>query len=69
VEFRYRFVDDGQTNKVSTDQYRLLAGLKGDWQGWDWETAIGVMGGKTTQRSRGQFSDSGFKEVIGDYTK
>lgn len=69
VEFRYRFVDDNQANKVSTDQYRVLAGLKGDWQGWDWESAVGMMGGTTTQRQRGQFSDSGFKEVIGDYNK
>ncbi|MBI3345851.1 MAG: TonB-dependent receptor [Burkholderiales bacterium] len=69
AEFRYRFLDDGGYNKVSTDQYRVLAGLKGDWQGWDWETAVGVMGGKTTQRQRGLFSDSGFKEVIGDYNK
>ncbi len=69
VEFRYRFLDDGQVNSVKTDQFRVLAGLKGDWNGWDWETAAGVMGGKTVQRQRGLFSDSGFKEVIGDYNK
>lgn len=69
VEFRYRFLDDQESNKVATDQYRVLAGLKGDWQGWDWESAAGVMGGTTKQRQRGFFSDSGFREVIGDYTK
>lgn len=69
AEFRYRFLDDQQGDKVTTDQYRVLAGLKGDWKGWDWESAVGVMGGKTHERNRGQFSDSGFREVIGDYTK
>ena len=69
VEFRYRFLDDQESNKVSTDQYRALAGLKGDWNGWDWESSVGIMGGKTKQRQRGLFSDSGFREVIGDYTK
>jgi len=69
AELRYRFVDDGNGNHLSTDQYRVLAGLKGDWQGWDWEAAAGVMGGKTRQRTRGSFSDSGFKALIGDYNK
>lgn len=69
AEFRYRFLDDHQGDRVVTDQYRLLTGLKGDWNGWDWESAVGVMGGKTKERQRGAFSDSGFREVIGDYTK
>jgi len=67
---RYRFVDSGAFRNVVSDQYRALAGVKGTLEGskWDWETAFGIMGGKTKDRSRGAFSDSGFKKVIGDYT-
>jgi iron complex outermembrane receptor protein len=69
VQFRYRFIDDGNGNNVDTGQYRALAGLKGQWNDMDWETAAGVMGGTTHQRTRGSFSDSGFKQEIGDYTQ
>ncbi|WP_272645131.1 TonB-dependent receptor domain-containing protein [Paucibacter sp. XJ19-41] len=67
--FRYRFNDAGSSKVATTDQYRALAGLKGTFAGYDWETAVGVMGGKTTSDQRGSFSVDGFKEVIGDYTK
>ena len=37
----YRFVDAGfQTVKVKNDQLRLLGGLRGEWAGYDWETAL-----------------------------
>lgn len=37
----YRFVDAGfQEVKVKNYQSRLLGGLRGEWNGWDWETAL-----------------------------
>jgi iron complex outermembrane receptor protein len=37
----YRFVDAGlQEIDVKNYQARALAGLRGDWAGWDWETAL-----------------------------
>lgn len=68
LEFRYRFADSGGYEKVENTQYRLLAGLRGSLGKYDWESAIGVMGSKTNDRSRGSLSDSGFKATIGDYT-
>jgi iron complex outermembrane receptor protein len=66
---RYRFIDAGGDQTVTSSQYRALTGLKGSWDRYDWETAVGVMGGKTRMRSRGAFSASGFRQVIGDYTQ
>lgn len=68
AEFRYRFVDGPSQDIVKTDQYRLLTGLRGTLKGFDWESAVGVMGGKTREQQRGAFSDAGFKSTIGDYT-
>ena len=67
AELRYRFVDGPSQDIVKTDQYRLLTGLRGAVKGFDWESAVGVMGGTTQERQRGNFSDSGFKATIGDY--
>ncbi|CDG82604.1 TonB-dependent receptor domain-containing protein [Janthinobacterium agaricidamnosum] len=64
---RYRFADSPAYRKSDSTQYRALTGLRGTWDKYDWETAIGVMGSKTTDRSRGAISDSGFKQVIGNY--
>lgn len=37
----YRFVDTGyQEVKVNNYQARLLGGLRGEWRGFDWETAL-----------------------------
>lgn len=67
VEFRYRFLDDGAGQNLKTDQYRFLTGLQGRLGAYDWDVAAGVMGGKTKMAIRGRLSDSGFKELIGDY--
>ncbi|WP_256079751.1 TonB-dependent siderophore receptor [Massilia sp. YIM B04103] len=71
LDLRYRFGDDPGFHKDTADQYRVLTGLKGTLDGkYDWESAIGIMGSKTKDRSRGTFfSASGFKQVIGDYDK
>lgn len=68
ADFRYRFGDAGGTHNVKSDQYRVLTGLRGTVNNYDWETAIGVMGGKVKERSRSALSNSGFKQVIGDYS-
>lgn len=70
LELRYRWADAPSNNPNDSDQYRVLAGLRGQlWNKYDWDTAVGVMGSKTKSRSYGSISDSGFKAVIGDYTK
>lgn len=64
---RYRFIDDPARALLDSSQYRTLAGLRGEYRGWDWESALGIMGGKTHDRSRGGgfFSVTGFANVIG----
>ena len=38
---QYRFVDAGyQEVNVTNYQARALGGLRGEWRGWDWETAL-----------------------------
>jgi iron complex outermembrane receptor protein len=66
---RYRFADAGGETVVRSTEYRALTGLKGRWNTYDWETAVGVMGSKTKMRGRGALSASGFRQVIGDYTQ
>jgi iron complex outermembrane receptor protein len=67
ADFRYRFVDGQAYNQTDTTQYRALTGLKGVYKSYDWESAVGVMGGHTGSLGRGAFSDSGFISEIGDY--
>jgi len=66
AELRYRFADDPGYRSTVSDQYRVMAGLRGSLGKYDWESAVGVMGSKTKDRSRGGFfSLSGFQQVIG----
>ena len=67
AELRYRFVDGPSYRNTQTSEYRVLGGLKGVAGAYEWESALGLMGGTTTDDNRGAFSDSGFKQVIGDY--
>lgn len=67
LEFRYRFVDGPNVDIAKTDQYRLLTGLRGPWRTFEWEAAVGVMGGASNLRQRGGFSASGFRRVIGNW--
>ena len=67
ADFRYRFVDGPSYTQTNTTQYRLLTGVKGVVKDYDWESAIGIMGGSTSSLGRGAFSDSGFIREIGDY--
>lgn len=67
VEFRYRWADAPSYQDATSDQYRVLGGVKGNWRSFDWESAAGIMGSKTKLRSAGALSDSGFKQQVGDY--
>lgn len=66
LDLRYRFLDDPGYRKSDSSQYRVLAGLRGNYGKYDWESAVGIMGSRSTDRSRGGFfSVSGFTQVIG----
>jgi iron complex outermembrane receptor protein len=67
VELRYRFIDTPSDNVVDSDNYRAIVGLRGTFGTYDWESALNFLGSKTTDRSRGRYSDSAFKRLIGDY--
>lgn len=48
----YRYVDTGfQHVKVENYQSRFLAGLRGEWRGFDWETALTYSEAKAEDRS------------------
>jgi iron complex outermembrane receptor protein len=65
-DFRYRFTDADSSERTDSTEYRFLTGLKGSFRSWDYDSAVGVMGGHTTDRLRGQFSLNGFTKEIGD---
>ena len=67
AEFRYRFVDSGEGKSVEATEYRVVAGIKGIWNNYDWEVALNQMGSDVDSKDRGSFSNSGFKAMIGDY--
>lgn len=67
ASFQYLFADSQPFHHVDANQYRALAGLRGTWQGYDFELAAGALGGHAQRRQRQVFSDKGFAEVIGDY--
>ncbi len=69
VDLRYRFVDGPAEQHVDSKSYRVVFGLKGSAAGYDWESAAGILGSETDSTERGRFSETGFKELIGDYTQ
>jgi len=67
VGFRYRFADAPSNQDVDSSQYRVLGGLRGTFKEYEWETAVGLMGSKTSAMQQGSLSSSGFIKTIGDY--
>jgi iron complex outermembrane receptor protein len=67
AEILYRFTDVDSGSTATSTNYRLLGGLRGLWEQYEWESAVGFMGGTARDESRGQFSDSGFQQVVGNY--
>jgi len=66
AELRYRFADSQSYQTSNSTQYRLLTGLKGTYKTYDWESAVGTMGGTTQNNQKGAISLSGFIKEIGD---
>jgi iron complex outermembrane receptor protein len=66
AEFRYRFDDVQAYKQPRNEQWRALAGARGQWDGHDWEWAVGLLGSRNLTRQRGPYSLAGFREVIGD---
>jgi iron complex outermembrane recepter protein len=52
IGLNYRFADypDMFKNVGASTQYRVLGGMEGSDFGWDWDSAIGVMGSHATQK-------------------
>jgi iron complex outermembrane recepter protein len=66
-DFRYRFVDSPAGSTTTSNNYRLQTGVRGAWRSFDWEVGLGFLGSKVEDSQYGNFSNSGFIEVIGDY--
>ncbi|MEO6280560.1 TonB-dependent receptor domain-containing protein [Roseateles sp.] len=65
----YRFADVNAAQTTSASNYRLVAGLKGSADGYDWETSVAFLGSKASQLAHGlAFSNSGFRKMIGGTT-
>jgi iron complex outermembrane recepter protein len=55
ASLNYTFFDVGaRTFDLTTDTFRLLAGLNGTTSGWDWQTAIGTSESKMKQATGNQ---------------
>lgn len=61
---RLRPIDAGQrSTNVFNDSFRLLGGLRGQWNAWDWETAL-VHSEATTEDHTNRVSLSLFQDAI-----
>lgn len=71
VALRYRYADDAGINKTQAQakQYRALVGLEGSDYGWDWASAIGIMGSKVDNDDRGRKHAANYDAAIqsGEY--
>lgn len=62
VEVGPRFFDTESTT------YRVLGGLRGDWNGWDWETAAFHSANSTTDTSRNRMSKTALHQELAKTT-
>lgn len=61
----YRPVDAGpRTYTVTDDSYRLLGGLKGDWNGWKWESALVYSEARTKDKTHNAISNTLFQAAL-----
>jgi outer membrane receptor protein involved in Fe transport len=61
----YRPVDAGpRTYTVTDDSFRLLGGLKGDWNGWKWESALVYSAARTKDKTHNAISNTLFQAAI-----
>ena len=62
---RYRFVDAGNRSvNVDKDSYRLVAGLRGDFGSWDFDTGFVYSEAKTTDREGNRVSSTLMQQAI-----
>jgi iron complex outermembrane recepter protein len=66
VDFAHRFGEAPSYTQVDANNYRALVGLRGTYQAFDWESALGALGGEVTNRSQGALSVNAFSQLIGD---
>ena len=65
----YRFADVTPEQDTTSQNYRLVTGVRGNTNGYDWETALTFARSTTAQLARGAYySRSGFSRVIGGTT-
>ncbi|WP_168075297.1 TonB-dependent receptor [Caulobacter sp. SSI4214] len=61
----YRPVDAGpRTYTVTDDSYRLLGGLKGDWKGWKWDSALLYSTARTKDMTHNAISNTLFQQAL-----
>ncbi|MCY1646989.1 TonB-dependent receptor [Caulobacter sp. SL161] len=61
----YRPVDaGGRTYTVTDDSYRLLGGLKGDWNGWKWDSALLYSQARTKDMTHNAISNTLFQAAL-----
>ncbi|PCI46554.1 MAG: TonB-dependent receptor [Alphaproteobacteria bacterium] len=62
---RYRVVDAGQRQiDVDNDSFRLLSGLRGQWNDWDWDSAVLYSEATTLDTTRNRISNTLFEAAI-----
>jgi outer membrane receptor protein involved in Fe transport len=61
----YRPVDTGpRTYTVTDDMFRVLGGLRGKRDGWDWETAFGYSWARTDDNTHNAISNTLFQQAL-----
>ncbi len=61
----YRPVDTGpRTYTVTDDSYRLLGGLRGEWNGWDWESAAVYSFARSKDMTHNAISNTLFQAAL-----
>ncbi len=62
---RYRVLDAGPRQlKVENDSYRALFGLRGDWNGWDYDTAMLYSEAETSDVTGNRISNTLFQQAL-----
>lgn len=64
---QYRFTDAPNYNNLDGTQFRILGGLRGSFDKYEWETAAGLTQSRVKQTQQGTFSSAGFISQIGDF--